>query len=137
MNYFSFTSTFLIVTRQPGGQDLCQAFEDEWPIPPPFNARCMSVIDPTSLILKSSRAGKCADTPGELLAVENQCVPAGCSQAFEQQFQQHSASTGVLAPRCKPAGRDIASVHIVQAVISYCSGLYQGCPTDSPGSPAL
>src|SRR6266571_6860880 len=96
-----------------------------------------SIIDPTRLILKSSLAGKCADTPGELLVVENQSVLAGCSLAFEQQFQQHSASTEVFALRCKPADRDIASAHNVQAVMSYCSGLYQDCPAGYPGSPAL
>ena len=65
--------------------------------------------------------GKCTAAPGEdlaLLVVENQSVLVGFSQAFEQQFQQHSASTEPLALRCKPPDSHVAPAHIVQAVMS-------------------
>src|SRR5258706_6574193 len=91
---------------------------------PPFNVSgALSVIDLTTLILRSSLVGKCADILGEnlaLLAVENQSVLVGFSQAFEQQFQPHAASTEVLALRCKLLDNHAASARSVQAVMSYC-----------------
>ena len=91
---------------------------------PPFNvSSALSVIDLTTLILRSSLVGKCADILGEnlaLLAVENQSVLVGFSQAFGQQFQPHAASTEVLALRRKPLDSHAAFARSVQAVMSYC-----------------
>src|SRR5947208_984370 len=99
-----------------------------------------SAIDLARMILRSSLVGKCTAAPGEdlaLLVVENQSVLVGFSQAFEQQFQQHAASTRALALRCKPLDSCAAYTHIVQAVVSYRQGLYQDSPAGYPSAPVL
>src|SRR5947209_20170592 len=82
-----------------------------------------SIIVLARLILRSILAGKCADAPAEDLALsagENQSVLVGFSPAFARPSQQHAANTGVLALRCKPLDRGVASAHSMQAVMSYC-----------------
>src|SRR5437764_4076058 len=110
------------------------------PIPPLSGSRAPSVIDLTRSILRSSLVGKCADPPGgdlALSAVENQSVLVGFSQAFEQQFQQHAASTEVLALGCTPLDRHVASAHSAQVGMSSRSGWYQDCSAGSLSAPVL
>src|SRR5947209_6099449 len=99
-----------------------------------------SVIDLTSLILRSSPVGRCHAAPEQdfaLLTVENQSVLVDCSQAFEPQFEQHAASTEVPALHYKLLDRHLASAHIVSAGRSYCQGLYQDSPAGYLSAPAL
>src|SRR5947199_10287968 len=80
------------------------------------------------------------DAPGQnfaLLAVENQSVLVDCSQAFEPQFEQHAASTEVLALHYKSLDRHLASAHIVSAGRTHCSGLYQDSPAGYLSPPVL
>src|SRR5437016_3206265 len=80
------------------------------------------------------------DAPGQnfaLLAVENQSVLVGCSQAFEPQFEQHAASTEVPALHYKPLDRHLASAHILSAGRAYCQDLYQDSQAGYLSAPAL